>query len=135
MGGKLAAEVPALHYSLEALALARSLDIHELTNLEVSWPQKVADRQKVLWSDGELGQMCLWWQAMFQEVPSLWLLDFLQVLLTTADLNGIHTVLLLLPHLNHLAPIYLKHSARHMASPSIPKLRAANLIPKETYTL
>ena len=61
-------------------------------------------------------------------MTNLWPPDLLQALLSATNLDGIHSVNILLLDLNDLAPVDLDDGARSMDTPSVPEVCHANLV-------
>lgn len=131
MGGSLTTEVPSLHGTLITLTLGDGLDVHKLSDLEVTRTQAVPNRKEVLGCHGELSQMSLGRQVEFKEVTSLRLLQVLHSFLSHTDLDRVDSVLLESLDLCDLASIDLKDCAWHDLAPLVPEVSHSHLVPKE----
>ena len=131
----LSTKVPPLHGTLITLTLGDRLNIDELTDLEMSGAQAIANREEILWGHHELGQVSLWREVEFEKMTSLRLPQILHSFLANTNLNGIDAVLLESFDLSDLASINLNDGAWDDLSPFVPKVCHSHFIPKETHSL
>ena len=111
------------------------MNIDELTDLEMSGAQAIANREKILWGNHELGQVSLWREVEFEKMTSLRLPQILHSFLANTNLNGIDPVLLKGFDLCDLTSINLNDGAWDNLSPFVPKVCHSHFIPKETHSL
>jgi hypothetical protein len=128
----LTTEIPSLHDSLEPFTLAGSLDIHKLSQREMTSTQEKSHRQEILRGYLKLGNVALRRKTKLQKVSSLGLLEFFEISSSRSNLNGVDSVLLFSFYLSDLAPVHLQDCARHDFTPLIPVMSHAHLVSNET---
>lgn len=128
VGRVLHREVPPFNRALEAFTLTCCTNVDELSNLEVTRPQAVSNRQEALLGDWELGQMPLWRKIVLQEMADLGFLHLVWQYFANADLNGVNAIFLLCFDLCDLASVDLNDGAWLDLAPLVPEVGAADLV-------